>query len=96
MSMTLDTERVPHIYTVGIFVFGTLAIIHSYKQSSKMPSDKYDRQLQKQREEIEKARKEKEERERRIREKEQQERALKEAILAATRGKIPSELRDLF
>ena len=61
-----------------------------------MPSDTYDRQLQKQREKIEKARKEKEERERRIRDKEQQERALKEAILVARRGKIPSELRDLF
>ena len=52
-----------------------------------MPSDTYDRQLQKQREEIEKARKEKEDRERRIREKEEQKRALKEAILAATREK---------
>ena len=74
--------------------------ILSTSKINKMPGrliqDEYDRQLQRQREEIERARREREERERRVREKEQQERELKDAILRATGGRIPRELRDMF
>ena len=69
-------------------------------QTIKMPGrvndDEYDRQLQKQREEIERAKREKYERERRVREREQHQRELMGAILRATGGRIPRYMREIF
>ena len=62
-----------------------------------LSNNSYYRQIQIQREEIERIARENHEREQRIKEKkEKEERDLKIAILKTTGGKIPHELRDIY